>query len=190
MMLYGISIVFNSLDDVFGLMSRKHGAQNRQVLVGFQSTESFGRLQHAGGRRAAPSRHGFIASHCDRPGTPSPSCSRSRWCRRGRRLRRAVPCHSRQIAFRKSYSPPQPERRDVDQHQVHRPAATPGFGLRCCPGRQCNLMSVVAAYPRAMHRNRATRPPSPDSNLPAGRGHRIAFGRESRAGNRIIRGCV
>jgi hypothetical protein len=32
MMLYGISIVFNSLDDVFGLMSRKHGAQNRQVL--------------------------------------------------------------------------------------------------------------------------------------------------------------
>jgi hypothetical protein len=59
MMLCGISIVFNSLDDVFGLMSRKHGAQNRQVLVGFQSTESLGRLQHAGGRPAQ--RHRGIA---------------------------------------------------------------------------------------------------------------------------------
>jgi hypothetical protein len=48
MMLCGMSIVFNWLGDVLGLMSCKHSSENRQVLVGFQSTESFGRLQHAG----------------------------------------------------------------------------------------------------------------------------------------------
>ena len=49
MMLCDISVVFNSFADVFGLMSRKRSSESRQVLVTFQSRESFGRLQYAGG---------------------------------------------------------------------------------------------------------------------------------------------
>ena len=49
MMLCDISVVFNSFADAFGLMSRKRSSESRQVLVSFQSTESFGRLQYAGG---------------------------------------------------------------------------------------------------------------------------------------------
>jgi hypothetical protein len=37
-MLCGVSVVFNSLDDVLGLMSCKRSSENGQVLVGFQST--------------------------------------------------------------------------------------------------------------------------------------------------------
>jgi hypothetical protein len=48
-MLCGISVVFNSLGDVLGLMSCKRSTKNGQVLVGFQSTEAFGCLHHAGG---------------------------------------------------------------------------------------------------------------------------------------------
>jgi hypothetical protein len=44
MMLCGVSIVFNSLGDVLGLMSFKHSSENGQVFVGFQSTEAFGGL--------------------------------------------------------------------------------------------------------------------------------------------------
>jgi len=35
MMLRGVSIVFNSLGDVLGLMSCKRSSENGQVLVGF-----------------------------------------------------------------------------------------------------------------------------------------------------------
>src|SRR5712671_2142056 len=49
MMLCGVSVVFNSLGDVLGLMSCKRSSENGQVLVGFQSTEAFGCLHHAGG---------------------------------------------------------------------------------------------------------------------------------------------
>src|SRR5262245_42455841 len=49
MMLCGVSVVFNSLCDVLGLMSCKRSSENGQVLVGFQSTEAFGCLHHAGG---------------------------------------------------------------------------------------------------------------------------------------------
>jgi Esterase PHB depolymerase len=49
MMLCDISVVFNSFADAFGLMSRKLSSESRQVLVRFQSSESFGRLQYAGG---------------------------------------------------------------------------------------------------------------------------------------------
>jgi hypothetical protein len=49
MMLCDISVVFNSFADAFGLMSRKRSSESRQELVSFQSTESFGRLQYAGG---------------------------------------------------------------------------------------------------------------------------------------------
>ena len=49
MMLCDISIVFNSFADAFGLMYRKRSSESRQVLVSFQSTESLGRLQYAGG---------------------------------------------------------------------------------------------------------------------------------------------
>ncbi len=49
MMLCDISVVFNSFADAFGLMSRKRSSESRQVLVSSQSTESFGRLQYAGG---------------------------------------------------------------------------------------------------------------------------------------------
>jgi hypothetical protein len=44
MMLCGVSVVFNSLGDVIGLMSCKRSSENGQVLVGFQSTEAFGCL--------------------------------------------------------------------------------------------------------------------------------------------------
>ena len=47
-MLCGVSVLFNSLDDVLGLMSCKCSSENGQVLVGFQSTEAFGCLHHAG----------------------------------------------------------------------------------------------------------------------------------------------
>src|SRR5262249_7516818 len=48
-MLCGVSVVFNSLGDVLGLMCCKCSSENGQVLVGFQSTEAFGCLHHAGG---------------------------------------------------------------------------------------------------------------------------------------------
>src|SRR6266540_4195349 len=63
MMLCGVSVVFNSLGDVLGLMSCKRSSENGQVLVGFQSTEAFGCLHHAGGgpaqrhRGISPSLH-------------------------------------------------------------------------------------------------------------------------------------
>src|SRR5262245_5842279 len=60
MMLCGVSVVFNSLGDVLGLMSCKRSSENRQVLVGFQSTEAFGCLHHAGGGPAQ--RHPSPAS--------------------------------------------------------------------------------------------------------------------------------
>src|SRR6516225_2002836 len=49
MMLCGVSVVFNSLGDVVGLMSCKRSSENVQELVGFQSTEAFGCLHHTGG---------------------------------------------------------------------------------------------------------------------------------------------
>jgi hypothetical protein len=61
MMLCGISIVFNWLGDVLGLMSCKRNSENRQVLVGFQSTESFG----ASNMPAAVQRSA-IAAFCHR----------------------------------------------------------------------------------------------------------------------------
>jgi len=62
------------------------------------------------------------------------------------------------------------ERRYVDQHQVHRPAAEPVLGLRCRPGRQRNLMAVVAAHARAMHGNLA----AVKAGLPLGRSPAVA----------------
>src|SRR5215472_6676862 len=62
-MLCGVSVVFNSLGDVLGLMCCKCSSENGQVLVGFQSTEAFGCLHHAGGgpaqrhRGVSPSLH-------------------------------------------------------------------------------------------------------------------------------------
>ena len=49
MMLCDIGVVFNSFADAFGLMNRTRSSESRQVLVSFQSTESLGRLQYAGG---------------------------------------------------------------------------------------------------------------------------------------------
>src|SRR5262245_19395643 len=63
MMLCGVSVVFNSLGDVVGLMSCKRSSENVQVLVGFQSTEAFGCFHHTGGspaqrpRGVSPSLH-------------------------------------------------------------------------------------------------------------------------------------
>jgi hypothetical protein len=48
-MLCGVSVLFNSLCNVLGLMSCKRSSENGQVFVGFQSTEAFGCLHHAGG---------------------------------------------------------------------------------------------------------------------------------------------
>src|SRR5262249_24720977 len=47
-MLCGISVVFNLLGDVFALVSCQRRSENRQVLMGFQSTEALGRFQHSG----------------------------------------------------------------------------------------------------------------------------------------------
>jgi len=44
-MLCGISVVFNSLGDVFALVGCQRGSENQQVLMGFQSTEALGRFQ-------------------------------------------------------------------------------------------------------------------------------------------------
>jgi hypothetical protein len=63
MMLCGVSVVFNSLGEVVGLMSCKRSSENVQVLVGFQSTEAFGCFHHTGGgpaqrhRGVSPSLH-------------------------------------------------------------------------------------------------------------------------------------
>src|SRR5262249_30912267 len=63
MMLCGVSVVFNSLGDVLGLMCCKCSSENGQLRVGFQSTEAFGCLHHAGGgpaqrhRGVSPSLH-------------------------------------------------------------------------------------------------------------------------------------
>jgi hypothetical protein len=64
-MLCGVSVVFNSLGDVLGLMSCKRSSDNGQVLVGFQSTEAFGCLHHAGGGPAQRHR-GFLNAIADR----------------------------------------------------------------------------------------------------------------------------
>ena len=45
-------------------MSCKRSSENRQVLVGFQSTESLCGLQHAGSGQRSASRHFGIASRC------------------------------------------------------------------------------------------------------------------------------
>src|SRR5436189_6488719 len=63
MMLCCVGVVFNALGDVVGLMSCKRRSEKGQVLVGFQSTEAFGCLHHAGGgpaqrhRGISPSLH-------------------------------------------------------------------------------------------------------------------------------------
>src|SRR5437763_919514 len=48
-MLCGVSVVFNSLGDVLGLVCCKCNSEKGQVLIGFQSTEAFGCLHYAGG---------------------------------------------------------------------------------------------------------------------------------------------
>ena len=77
MMLCDISVVFNSFADAFGLMNRKRSSESRQVLVSFQSTESLGRLQYAGGGLA----------QCHRSLLPSFQCGRRSRCRLDVRLR-------------------------------------------------------------------------------------------------------
>ena len=62
MMLCDISVVFNSFADAFGLMDRKRSFESRQVLVSFQSTESLGRLQYAGGGPAQRHRSILLPS--------------------------------------------------------------------------------------------------------------------------------
>src|SRR6266581_2416940 len=74
---------------------------------------------------------------------------------RRRRFRGAVPDGDRQIALGKPHGAAELARRDVDQHQVHGPAAKPVLGLGRCPGRQLDFLALVAAYPRAMHGNPA-----------------------------------
>ncbi len=74
---------------------------------------------------------------------------------RGRRLRHAVPGDDRNVALRQPHSAPELARRDVDQHQVHRPAAKPVLGLRRRPARQRNFLAVEAAHPRPIDRNLA-----------------------------------
>ena len=53
-MLCGVSVVFNSLDDVLGLMSCKCSSENGQVLVGFSRCGQRGNpIGFAGEQRAA-----------------------------------------------------------------------------------------------------------------------------------------
>jgi hypothetical protein len=57
----------------------------------------------------------------------------------------------RQITLRQTHRAPQLARRNIDQHQVHGPAAKPVLGLRRRPGRQFDFTPVVAAHARSMH---------------------------------------
>ncbi len=78
---------------------------------------------------------------------------------RRRRFRGAV-SHDRQQIAPEPYRALELARRDVDQRQIHRPAAKSILGLGRSPGRQLNLMAV-AAHARPTHVNLAasTLPP-------------------------------
>ena len=62
-MLCGVSVVFNSLGEVLGLMSCTRSFESSQVFVGFQSAGAFGCLHHAGGG-PAPALGREPVSHC------------------------------------------------------------------------------------------------------------------------------
>ena len=72
-MLCGVSVVFNSLGDVLGLMCCKCNSEKGQVLIGFQSTEAFGCLHHAGGGPAQRHRVNFATMETDLSLGPAPA---------------------------------------------------------------------------------------------------------------------
>jgi hypothetical protein len=61
MMLCGVNVVFNSLGDGVGLMRGKRSPEDRELLVGFETTEALGRFHHAGSRPPDRDSWGFLA---------------------------------------------------------------------------------------------------------------------------------
>jgi hypothetical protein len=52
-MLCGVSLRFNVLgDEVLDSVSDKRSPEHRELLIGFQATEAFGRVHHSSGRPA------------------------------------------------------------------------------------------------------------------------------------------
>ena len=142
----------------------------QQIMV-----QKGGNISHpyAGVSNSGASRRGVseFSPRCDRFGRPA-ICGQSPCARIGGRARgiafRATPrrrashqCRrpilARGVTLRQSHSTPQLARRDVDQHEVHGPAAKPVLGLRRCPGRQRKLMVVIATHQRATDRNAAVK---------------------------------
>jgi hypothetical protein len=64
------------------------------------------------------------------------------------RLRHARPGGGRDVALRQTHRTPEAAGRDVDQHQVHRPAPQPVLGLRRLPARQRDLGTAVRTHAR------------------------------------------
>src|ERR1700674_2686657 len=69
---------------------------------------------------------------------------------RGRRFRHAGALQSRNVAFRKSHRSTKLPRRDVDQHQVHRPPTQPILLAGPFPARQRQFLAVKIAHPRPL----------------------------------------
>ena len=84
---------------------------------------------------------------------------------RRRRFRHAAARAGRNIAFRQPHGAPEPPCRDVDQHQVHRPAPEPVLRRRPLPTRYWNLPTIDAANARPFHRNLAAVEPDPPLRL-------------------------
>src|ERR1700704_2953942 len=81
------------------------------------------------------------------------ACSRQRHeVPRSRRLRHAGPRRRRNIALGKPHRAAEFPRRDVDQHQVHRPLAEPVLRDRTIPTRQQKLLAPKTAHTRPLNR--------------------------------------
>ena len=72
---------------------------------------------------------------------------------RGRRLRSSVAVHDRKTILRQPHRAPDLARRDVDQHQVHRPLAEPLLLHRLRPRRQLHLPAALPAPAHARTRH-------------------------------------
>src|SRR5215510_7763838 len=132
-MLCGVSVVFNSLGDVLGLMCCKCNSEKGQVLIGFQSTEAFGCLHHAGG--------GPAQRHCG----VSPSLHVATDARHGpNHVSGRSPSGSRTASL---------SLRVDTLISIRFMAQRPSQSSAVPPS---NLMAVVTAHPRAMHSNLVT----------------------------------
>jgi hypothetical protein len=73
MMLCGISVAFNSVGDVLGLVSYQCGSEHRQVLVGFQASGDRSVFNWVG---AAPVNPSIVNIEMPSDGSMSPSTAK------------------------------------------------------------------------------------------------------------------